>query len=492
MFGPWPGNPGGAGVWPGNAGGGQPVGAATAGTLVGPSAAANHGHPVLAVANRAALVSLSAAAMNDGTPCWVNTYGAWFDLQTSALATSADTVITASGAAGKQWLRREIPNRAFWAATTWFVNPSTGNNENSGVTALLPLASLAEWRRRVLRAQWAAGVTLTLQADIADADELVVDSDGSLTVQGTVTVLDTRTVSVAQARDPATNAANEVTMPVDWSAHVGRFVRVQGTTNYAMITRNVGGGGTIVRLSELWNTTTNAQVAAGGVTAGQILEVVTQTKGPLQVRKLGRLSMSMNDVRLDGAGATGLRETRDNTAGFYRRCIFAGTTFARQHPNGDIFICCGWRPTGATCNWLDGSDLLTGPAFIGCQITWNRRMKTRSLALQASTVVVAGTALHVDGDLGQFDLLAAEVGILLPSNDIGSKLHFNSGRHYGGGNNAAAWFWDVQAEAMVSYPTGTPPTNNAGLGVRINAGNVAIGALPVNLSLTNGSAVFAL
>ena len=33
---------------------------------------------------------------------------------------------------------------------------------------------------------------------------------------------------------------------------------------------------------------------------------------------------------------------------------------------------------------------------------------------------------------------------------------------------------------------------NAGNGVEINGANVAIGSLPVNLSLTNGSAVYAL
>lgn len=37
-----------------------------------------------------------------------------------------------------------------------------------------------------------------------------------------------------------------------------------------------------------------------------------------------------------------------------------------------------------------------------------------------------------------------------------------------------------------------PPTMNAGNGVAINGGNVALGSLPVNLSLTNGSAVYAL
>ena len=44
----------------------------------------------------------------------------------------------------------------------------------------------------------------------------------------------------------------------------------------------------------------------------------------------------------------------------------------------------------------------------------------------------------------------------------------------------------------VAYVAATPPTMDAGLGVFINGGNVALGSLPVNLSLTNGSAVYAL
>lgn len=455
---------------------------------VGSSRSFGNGQSSLSVANRAALVTLSAANRTNGTLVWVDTYRSYFVLDTSSETPEADTIINANGAPTKQWIRLQVPYRQNWNQTSWSVSPATGSNEGTGLPGD-PLASLAEWRRRVYRAQWSSAVTLTLVDDIADADDLTIDSDGSLTVQGTVTVLDTQTVSFAQARNAATNVFNEITMPVDWSSHVGRFVRVQGTSNYASVIKNVGAN--VIRLSELWNTSTNSQAASGGVTAAQVLEVISQTKGPLQCRRLGRLSLTINDVRFDGVGATGMRETRDNVAAFIRRCIFGGTTFSRQHPNGDIINCCMWRQSAATCNWLDGGDQITGAAFIGCNVTWNRRMKIRSAVFQASFLTMAGAALHVDGDFGQCDLTAGQVGILLPANDIASKIHFNSGRHYGNGNSATAWVWDVQTEAMVSYLAASPPTNDAGLGVRINGGNVAIGALPVNLSLTNGSAVYA-
>lgn len=68
---------------------------------------------------------------------------------------------------------------------------------------------------------------------------------------------------------------------------------------------------------------------------------------------------------------------------------------------------------------------------------------------------------------------------------------FNSGRHYGSGNSGTAAVWSIGVGSWMAYPNTLPPTMDAGSGVIINGGSVPIGSLPVNLSLTTGSAVYA-
>lgn len=67
---------------------------------------------------------------------------------TSTLTADAITVLTATG--GGRWLRElTIPSLAWAYQADWYLNPSTGNDENSGATSLLPIKTLAELDRRL-------------------------------------------------------------------------------------------------------------------------------------------------------------------------------------------------------------------------------------------------------------------------------------------------------------------------------------------------------
>src|SRR6202035_4787151 len=107
-------------------------------------------------------------------------------------------------------------------------------------------------------------------------------------------------------------------------------------------------------------------------------------------------------------------------------------------------------------------------------------VKARSTAWQAAPIVLAGVILHVDADLGQFDLPAAAIGISVNGASVGegSLVNFNTGRHYGSRNNAPSNVWTIGFGSYVKYVNGTPPTMDAGNGVNINGGNVALGSLP--------------
>lgn len=470
----------------------QPVGAST------PGAAANlargdHAHAVLRVANRAALVLLSAATMNDGTTCWVDTYGAYFVLQTSALVVSTDTIIAAAGVGGKQWIRAQQPNRANWSKTQWYVNPAAGSNEAAGDIAT-PLASITEWSRRVYMAQWASTVTLNLVTAIATTDDLnaTVERGVNLDVRGTETVAQALLVTAAQAKNAATNLANEITCGAfNFTPHLGKLVRVQGTDNYAAITKIVGAG--IVRLSELWNATTNALVNTTGIANGQTIEIVDRTQGPLNVRLTGQCAMRMFDVQLGaGTGTVVIRKLTSEPMS-YRRVVFSAASLIRSHGfTTDNFIVCSFAMSGTLIFSGSSTEAFSGCAFRATSCTFNARETTLASAVfQACPIACFNQLLNVDNDLGTFDLLAAANGIETNNDSPNIVVHFNSGRHYGGGNNAAAWMWKVDPQCSIRYQVASPPTMNAGLGVRINGGNTAIGGLPVNLSLTTGSAVYA-
>jgi hypothetical protein len=458
---------------------------------------------IFTVANIAALAGLVATNIPLESLAWVETVGACFQLQISALTVDNITVENASGLAGAQWLRLAIPNRFFWPIATWHIDPVNGSDEASGTgTGANALKTCAEWTRRMLGAQLTAAVTLNLDTDIPDADALVIPCDtvattGSLTIQGSQTVVATDTVLAGtQARNAAANQANQINTTIDLSAFVGQMLRVQGTTNYAGIIKAIAAG--TCRLSELWNTSTNSQAASGGVTAGQVIEVVQTRKGPLRYTITGTIAPTVQDVRFDGAGVARITNTRATTSGgsIFTRVIVGGTSASFSVPNG-ILINGGILKGGGVVLLGLATLQLEGMGLTCTSIATSLGInKWRSLVLQGTTINVVGcSVLHMDGDLGQFDTAAGAIGVNLSgtlSTGESTALTFNSGRHYGSGNNATANVWNVGLACYVIYFAAQPPTQDAGNGVAIQGGNVALGSLPVNLSLTKGSAVYAL
>lgn len=121
---------------------------------------------------------------------------------------------------------------AAWASQlAWFINASTGNDANTGATALLPIKTWAEFRRRILAAGGFArslgNVTVTLQTTLPGTDP--VDQRGITPPSGTAVLVTTSgnavlfsgTISAFAAKNPATNAAallTDASLPVSWTA----------------------------------------------------------------------------------------------------------------------------------------------------------------------------------------------------------------------------------------------------------------------------------
>lgn len=376
------------------------------------------------------------------------------------------------------------------STAAWFIDPSAGSDANSGLSGH-PLKTNAEWSRRLQGATVGFPV-VTYLSDVPDADTLYVPTNGGfLTFQGTETILGTQTVTSAQPRTPASNLANEITVTgFNWTPFLNDYVRVQGTDNYAAIIKVVGTG--VARLGELWDTVASVQAAASGIGAGAVVEICKPTKGPLSFSNIGSSQVFVQDMSFDGAGSVLIATSQFSPgSSLFRRVIVGGTSGNILAPGGIL-----WQgglmksPTLVMTN-----QELQGTAFTSASVAFQGDdisagiVKIRSPVFETTQVSLV-ISMHVDADMGQFDIPAAGIGIKLPgvtSTGEGAILSFNSGRHYGTGDSTAH-VWSVGNTTKVFYQSGNLPTNTAGLGVRINGGDVALSSLPVSYSNFNDTA----
>lgn len=164
------------------------------------------------VSTPAALSGLLDVVLATGARAFVVSRRAWFVLdKASVAAPNGDTVIAATAG---NWLRLDDVHPANAAQATWYVDPANAlaNDDNSGLTALLPLSSGAELARRV-GAQWIIdhAVDLYIASSCSDLPNITVRNTGTLRVRGTATVLASGTLSAVVAAAPSTNTPWTVT-----------------------------------------------------------------------------------------------------------------------------------------------------------------------------------------------------------------------------------------------------------------------------------------
>lgn len=174
----------------------------------------------------AALALVPADSFRVGAIAWVDTFHSYFRLDpTSTLPPDGTTVIAASG--GGAWLRDVSYQDLMWRSqSTWFISPATGDDENVGDTALVPLASWAEFTRRV--SKLAASMTVTILDNITESlvgDFEALSAGLTLEVIGSPTVLASGTIVGVAAPNPAGNAEGTLTASFGaFAAYVGRIV----------------------------------------------------------------------------------------------------------------------------------------------------------------------------------------------------------------------------------------------------------------------------
>ena len=193
---------------------------------VNPSAGSGpvQGDALLAVANIAALIALDDTTIDDGGVVSVKSLlDLWMLDKTSTLAPDGITVVAAPTAGN--WIRMKLPSLAWQLRPTWYINEAIGNDEATGASSLAPLATFAEYQRRVgegpLTIDHTVNLVGTITSDVV-VNTVMEDDSVAITIQGVRSAaVYSGSVTAKQAQVESTNTDLQITdaaLPVSWTA----------------------------------------------------------------------------------------------------------------------------------------------------------------------------------------------------------------------------------------------------------------------------------
>lgn len=432
------------------------------------------------VANITALAALDAASFPIGNSwCWVDSVGAWFSLQTSALTTTPTTVITASGLIGGQWQRQNWVNHTWEARTTWVVNTATGNDENPG-TALSPLKTLSECARRLAYA-FLTGTTVTLDGSTigGDVPNWTFQAKGfeAFAIVGSPTLLYsgniTAAVNVAAAPTTTENNLTDTAIPVSFTAsgllaNGVLFQRTSGTPAqwWAMLDK----GAKTIRTSQPNNQLTFTDQTfsvADTYTASQLPQTGAMyfaETNPLAIKLQNLLLPSVASnaaifVNCCFVNATGLG------GGYYLNCLFQGGTQmgGSVFGSGPQFVVNGGgiRGVGST-QWL----------LLNCQ---GVDIGNSRLTLQGGELVTQGGFTQISSDIVAYDISGP--GIAAVSAQYWGIVVWSAGAFGGSNNSAIASVLRASQISHVTNPNWLAGSSTSGTPINIaGTGTISVAA----------------
>lgn len=171
---------------------------------------------------------------------FVRTLRAWFYLdKTSALTADGITIVTALGGTGR-WIRLQFNGDLAWQLqTTWYWNPSTGDDENDGATSGTAFKTHEEFFRRTNGLNM--GATIIVLADVPN-QVMRVGIRGSVSYKAVLIPIASSAstfTSRPSDRNPSTNTPYNLTdtsIAVSWTAGNGTIPYV----NKLLVARNAG------------------------------------------------------------------------------------------------------------------------------------------------------------------------------------------------------------------------------------------------------------
>jgi hypothetical protein len=174
----------------------------------------------------AAIAALDDTILVDATSVFVTSVFDTFDLDKASTldAVTAQVIVTASGTG--RWIRRSNGSDKWRKQLTWYVNPSTGNDENNGLTSGTAIKTWAEFRRRHGRRLGSeASVDVYFSSTTVTENVLIDMYVGEypevIIIHGTRTLLYTGSVTGYQAWNSSAKTEPQITdsaIPTSWTA----------------------------------------------------------------------------------------------------------------------------------------------------------------------------------------------------------------------------------------------------------------------------------
>lgn len=496
--------------WRGGGGGGS----GAAGLVVQRIATGNAGG--------AELVNVATAGRPNGTIVWVASVGAAFELVTSpsaALAAAVDgiTVVQPSApVAGEVWVRLAGNTRAFAYAAAWFVDVA-GDDDNDGITALSPLATVAELCRRLTGQRIPQSVVVTFSAGDFSAHVVALDVElpagVSVLLQGAVSsVTDTAAVILPTVSGtPITNASAQrgaVTATAEAFTRLQRLRILDGAAVGAVAwvtdvpTPGAGGVAQVTR----WGTMTP-------LTGTLVTERTPASGAAFAIDTLGTL-LGTPSVFVRGPGRVVFGDVHVVSAGFYR---VAGDN---QNVNGVLFYRCRLdSPTATVFSQSTGAATLSLLSGAGGFVSFFRssmvlrmccfarvgtsrltvRMSDMSVVLQTSSVCFARSSIEISngalwdqiGATGEND--AAWVsGTGSHAAEIAQGgtwwAHSTENRMWGLDNTFTGPTFNANHGTLRYNSNSTPSVPGGSADVRMGSTDFAYGALPAGIDIAAAGA----
>jgi hypothetical protein len=323
------------------------VTAAAMSTLTGGgNADAYHTHTISAangiqsVANVTALQALSVTGFQDGYLVYVQSFLDYFEYRSSTSGLTADSITISTTSAGgtTRFVRKCLSNIGWQIQSAWFINGSTGNDENNGTASGTPLKTWAEFLRRIgnpIRILQATTVTIQANPPTDTLSLSAASNNGTsgpvLTIVGTPSTVATVTLTSATAPVPSTNT----TSAIAWSGAIALVptadLAFPTTGSAANLYFPVGAG-----------STTSAKLSAGIVAGTGSVSVQHPTTGDTVVFRsfpsiyTGTIFGSGRIVFQELQITESLSATGGKTSTTIDSCIFRACTLGSNATSADV------------------------------------------------------------------------------------------------------------------------------------------------------------
>jgi hypothetical protein len=338
--------------------------------------------------------------------------------------------------------------------TTWYIDPSAGDDNNNGATSTTPLKTFAEWRRRMPSMSRDTTINIVAGAVFPTTDPMVycpidLQADGSAGFASTLTIVGTRTLTllgtVSTSSDVITNAPAKIDLGVTLTP--GNLI--QATSGV-----NSGATAVVLYLVSGTNYATSQWRAANGNSvvppvAGATVSKISLPTNPLCGFSHSHIAFQIQNIQF---------ASMDNQNNAYLECdtcIIPGYSLIQASIN--VFMGCSITGTALQANQAGSSINL-----VNCGLTCGVRTVNPGavIFLTRCTIAAPGT-IGVEAADGGYLIFFGTVGIYKSSTtalDVHNGGQCDVGAALFGDNSNAGKGTRVRDGGQIRVITAITPT----------------------------------